>query len=133
MRKLFLNFAIVIIAIYNIGCDDTITVNDVDNRMIPDSNVSFAEHIYPVFQVKCASTGCHSGPNPRAGLDLTTWSGATADVTVIFPGYPDNSSLIWTIEGVASFPPMPPIGYSPLTINQINGIRTWIQEGAKNN
>ena len=44
------------------SCDDTITVNDVDNNIIPDSLVSFSKHIYPVFQVKCALSGCHVSP-----------------------------------------------------------------------
>jgi len=28
---------------------------------------------------------------------------------------------------------MPPVGYYPLTKNQIDGIITWIKEGAENN
>lgn len=116
-----------------ISCDDTITVDDVDKKVIPDSSISFSQHLYPVLQVKCAFSGCHIGPSPQAGLDLSTWSGTTADPNVVLPGYPELSSLVWSIEGVAGFPPMPPIGYRPLTVNQINGIRIWIKEGALNN
>lgn len=115
------------------SCDDTITVEDVDKKVIPDSNVSFSQHLYPVFQVKCAFSGCHVGPNPQAGLDLTTWAGTTSNPNIVFPGNPDLSSMVWTIEALAGFPPMPPIGYRPLTINQINGIKIWIAEGAQNN
>ncbi len=115
------------------GCDDTITVEDVDKKVIPDSNVSFSQHIYPVFQIKCAFSGCHVGPSPQAGLDLTSWAGTTANPNIILPGNPELSSMVWTIEGLAGFPPMPPVGYRPLTINQINGIKIWIAEGARNN
>lgn len=115
------------------SCDDTITVDDIDKKVIPDSSISFSQHIYPVFQVKCAFSGCHIGPNPAAGLDLSTWAGTTADPNVVLPGYPELSSMVWTIEGLAGFPAMPPIGYRPLTVNQINGIRVWIKEGADNN
>ena len=132
-KKQLLFLSVLHLLILTTGCDDTITVVDVDKRIIPGSNVSFSEHIYPVFQVKCAFSGCHVGPNPQAGLDLTSWATATADPSIILPGYPDLSSLVWTIEGVASFPPMPPIGYRPLTFNQIDGIKIWISEGALNN
>lgn len=115
------------------SCDDTITVDDVDKKVIPDSSVSFSQHLYPVLQVKCAFSGCHIGPNPQAGLDLSTWAGTTADPNVVLPGYPELSSMVWTIEGLAGFPPMPPIGYRILTFNQINGIKVWIKEGAPNN
>lgn len=116
------------------GCDDTITVVDVDNKIIPDKDVSFAEHIYPVLQVKCAFSGCHESANPASGLDLTSWASTTADQNIVLRGEPDLSRLIWAVEGRSGFPPMPPIGSSrPLTLNQIKGFRTWVLEGAKNN
>jgi len=116
------------------GCDDTITVVDVDNKIIPDKDVSFADHIYPVLQVKCSISGCHESANPASGLDLTSWASTTADPNIVLPGEPDLSRLIWAVEGRAGFPPMPPIGSSrPLTLNQIKGFRTWVSEGAKNN
>ncbi|HCY77813.1 MAG TPA: hypothetical protein DHV28_18035 [Ignavibacteriales bacterium] len=117
-----------------IACDDTLTVQDIDNKIIPSSNVSFADHIYPVLQVKCAFSGCHSSVNPGAGLDLTSWSGVTADPTIVFPGEPDLSKLIWAIEGnKPPIQPMPPIGYRSFTQNQVQGMRKWIEEGALDN
>jgi hypothetical protein len=113
------------------GCDDTITVVDVDNKIIPDKDVSFADHIYPVLQVKCAISGCHESANPAGGLDLTGWANTTADPNIILPGEPDLSRLIWVVEGRAGFTHVDLI--RPLTLNQIKGFRTWILEGAKNN
>lgn len=127
---------IVIILLYALisACDDTITIDDVDNKVIPDSNVSFGEHIYPVLQVKCAFTGCHAGANPAGGLDLTTYGNVTADITVVFPGEPDLSSLVWTVEGTVGGLIMPPPGTGiVLTENQRKGFRIWVKEGAKNN
>ncbi len=94
-------------------------------------NVSFSDHIYPVFQVKCIS--CHNATNPDGGLDLTTYAAATADLTIIYPGDPETSRLVWAIDGRSGVSPMPPIGYRALTINQIDGVKTWITEGAKDN
>lgn len=125
---------IILLAFTLISCDDTITVEDVDNKIIPEKNISFAEHIYPVLQVKCAFTGCHAAPSPAGGLDFTTYANVTADITVVFPGEPDLSSMVWAVEAAGGVEPMPPLGTGlALTDNQIKGIRTWIKEGAKNN
>ncbi len=120
-------FFIIIFSTLFTGCDDTLT-------NVPDSNVSFADHIYPVFQVKCAFSGCHAQPNPANGIDLSTWAGVTADPNIVFPGEPELSRLIWAIEARAGISPMPPAGFTtPMTLDQIEGIRTWIDEGALDN
>ena len=121
--------SIFFILIVLLSCDDSITNADVDNMKIPSSNVSFSEHIYPIFQVKCIR--CHNATDPDGGLDLTSYGAATSDLTIIFPGDSANSTLVWSIEGRIN--PMPPIGYPVLKPHHITGIKTWIQEGALNN
>lgn len=129
-------FSLIIISIlFFQACDDTLTVQNVDDKPIPASNVSFADHIYPVLQVKCAFSGCHASSNPANGIDLSSWAGVTADPIIVFPYLPDQSVLVWAIEG--DKPPvqqMPPVGYSkPVTPDQLRGIKTWIAEGALDN
>lgn len=117
-----------------ISCDDTLTVQTVDDRTIPLTNVSFSQDIYPIFQVKCAFSGCHASPNPADGIDLSTWANVTANPNIVFPGEPDLSRLVWAIEGRAGISPMPIVGYSrPVTATQLQGIKTWIDEGALDN
>jgi len=128
-------FSLIIISILFLqACDDTLTVENVDDKPIPASNVSFADHIYPVLQVKCAFSGCHANSNP-SGIDLSSWAGVTADPNIVFPYEPDLSRLVWAIEG--NKPPvqqMPPVGYTkPVTQDQLRGIKTWIAEGALDN
>jgi hypothetical protein len=115
------------------GCKDTITGEEIDKREIPQTNVSFSKHLYPVLNIKCATAGCHEDFARAGGLSVTTWGNITADPGVVFPFEPDNSRLVWAIEARAGVPPMPPVGYPPLTFEQIRGIRTWIAEGAQNN
>ena len=110
------------------GCDDTLTVQDVDTREIPDSNVSYKQDIAPIFELKCVN--CHGNGRLEAGLDLTRWA-SFVDGRIVVPGVPDNSILMWTVEGITT--PMPPPPTPALTINQIRGLRTWIDEGALNN
>lgn len=114
------------------ACDDTIVQTDIDNRIIPESEVSFSEHIYPVLNAKCAFAGCHEDQTSAGNFSVTTWSNVVADPQIVFPYFPNNSKLIWAIEWTGSSP-MPPVGYPYLTQNQIEGITTWVLEGAKNN
>ncbi len=115
------------------GCKDTITGKELDNKVIPSSNVSYSEYIQPVFNLKCNNSGCHEDATRAGGLSLTTWAGATADPGVVFPGEPNNSRLVWAIQRKAGVQPKPPLEYPPHTQNQVDGIVTWIKEGAKNN
>ncbi|MEW6653684.1 MAG: c-type cytochrome domain-containing protein, partial [Bacteroidota bacterium] len=110
----------------------TLTYQDIDSKVIPSSNVSFGEYIQPVFRLKCNNANCHNSQDRAGKLSLDNHAEATSNFLVVFPGMPDNSKLVWAIEGRTTSP-MPPIGLPPLTKNQINGIRTWIKEGAKNN
>lgn len=121
-----------IIISYTSGCKDSVTASEVDNRVIPDSNVSYSTDIQPVFNLKCTNAGCHEDASRAGGISLTTCANTKADLLVVFPGEPDNSTLVLAVEGIGNYP-MPPPGYPPLTPNQIKGIRTWVKEGAECN
>ncbi len=129
--NLFLIAACISFILLFAGCKDSGT--EVDNNQIPDSNVSYQKHIQPVFEVKCNNSGCHEDASRAGNLSLTSWANTTSDPAIVFPGDPQTSRLIWAIEGQSGSSPMPPLGYPPLTSNQLNGIKTWIKEGAKNN
>lgn len=124
--------ALFIVLISFAACDDTINQDELDNKIIPSSNVSYSEYIQPVFNARCNNSGCHNDSDRAGGLSLTSHSNTTESYLVVAPGSPDNSTLVWAVEGKTT-EPMPPIGYRPLTTNQIQGIRTWVKEGAKNN
>jgi hypothetical protein len=132
MKKVLYSILLAFSAIIYIGCDDSITVADVDNREIPDSNVSFSKDIAPIFELKCVS--CHGNGGLNGGVNLTTWAGVV-DPRLVIPGEADTSPLVWTIEQRPGFPVMPPRDspFLPLTSKQIRGVITWIDEGAKNN
>ncbi len=123
---LFLFSVIVIIS----SCKDEIP--NLDDE-IPDKNVSYAEHIQPVFNIKCATSSCHDDASRQGGLSLTNWASATSNPLFIFPYEPDNSKLIWAIEFQSGATVMPPLGRAALSDKERTGIRTWVAEGAKNN
>ena len=104
--KYLLSILAVILISFSQSCDDTITSTDIENLVMPDSNVSYSKHIAPVFEVKCV--GCHNSSTSEAGLDLSSWVNATRDPGIIFPGNDSTSILVWTIERFPPYPPMPP-------------------------
>jgi len=127
--KYFIILLLTFVVIIAQSCDDSLTSSDIDNLVMPDSNVSYKAHIAPVFEVKCVP--CHNSQSSEAGLDLSSWVNATRDPTIIFPGSDSTSILVYSIEKFPPYDPMPPNEW--LKRNHINGIRTWIREGAQNN
>lgn len=116
------------------GCKDEITGDNLNKIVFPDSNVSYHNHVEPLFLNACAIPGgCHAGDDPAGGLSLETWLDARERVGIITPRFPEESRLVWAIEGRDPGVPRMPLDRSPLNANQINGIKTWIKEGAQNN
>lgn len=143
MNILIRNFVIRVNFIFNIifffftalllsSCDDTLTIEDIDKKPIPLTNVSFSQHIYPVLNVKCNYSGCHNDESRAGGVSLTNWSNVT-DPRIVVRGDTTTSILVWSIDKIPGAKWMPPINYPQLTKEQIRGIKTWIQEGAENN
>ena len=96
---------------------------------------SFADDIMPIFTESC--TSCHGEldengfPYTEAGLSLMTYEDLMKGSefgSVVEPGNPDDSYLL---EMVANGD-MPDEG-DPLTVEQIELIRSWIAAGAENN
>ena len=130
MKFLIIIFITLTTIILFYRCDDTITGSDIDNRIIPDSNVSYSKDLAPVFEIKCVS--CHGPTKTDGGVDLSTWSGVR-NPTILIPYNSDVSLLVWTVEGKSGYQ-MPPLGKSfPFNNNQVKGLKTWIDEGAENN
>ncbi len=86
------------------------------------SAVSFAQDLQPVLQNNCR--GCHSGPNPPAGVDLSNYPGVK---TVA-----DNGKLLGVLFWANGFPRMPQGGaqLAPCTLEKF---RAWVEQGAPNN
>lgn len=132
LKKMKYKYLILITILFLLGCDDSQSVKDLDQIIIPSSNVSFSEHIFPVLNLKCTYSGCHNDESRAGNYSVTTWSNVVQP-GVVNPGDTTTSRLVWAIEGQLGSAPMPPINYPALTINQIKGIKTWIAEGARHN
>jgi hypothetical protein len=100
---------------------------------------SFSEIQAGVFTPDCATSGCHAGANPSAGLNLEASSSYAMLVGIqssqdagfqrVEAGDPDNSYLVRKLEGTASSGQQMPPG-APLPQSEIDVIRQWITDGA---
>lgn len=128
--KYFIRFILIGVILIINSCDDQINVPSDDQ--IPDSNISYSKHIQPIFNYSCTAAGCHDDQSKAGGLSLTSYQNTTASYVYVYPGNPDASLLVLSVEGKSIYP-MPPPGRPPLTQKQIKAIRVWVAEGAKNN
>jgi hypothetical protein len=105
---------------------DPITVSTCD----PDT-VYFQNSILPLVVSSCATTGCHDQASHKDGVILTDYA-SIIKTGEIKPGDPNDSELFETLtdDGDDLMPPPP---FDPLNSEQIQLIRTWIEQGAKNN
>ena len=125
---------IIALSFISSSCKDQISNPNTSPIVFPSSNVSYSQHIDPLFQQRCALGGCHAGSSGQAGLDLFAPSYNSLmnhQPKLVNPGSSNNSLLSERIDG--RIPPQMPYLSQPLTTNQINGIKKWIDEGAKNN
>ena len=91
--------------------------------------VSYMQQVSPLFQSACGD--CHGGDEPELGLDLTSYEAAMEGSdygTVIEAGDADGSLLIDMVVAGEM-----PVDADPLSEEEIEMIRSWIDAGAENN
>ncbi len=132
-RNLLAGMAVVTCALMG-GCKDVnpLTGESPSSVVFPATKVSYGKQVQPLFDQACNNVGCHDDGQHESDLKLTTYDNTVRMLPgIVIPLKPDQSLLVLRIQGSIG-PRMPPSG-NPLNQNQINGIRTWIAEGADNN
>ncbi|OLB50963.1 MAG: hypothetical protein AUI08_04255 [Gemmatimonadetes bacterium 13_2_20CM_2_65_7] len=117
--------------------------------IVPAANArTLSGDVQPIFSLNCAS--CHDGVGTSLpGVqDLTAGHSFASIVNHaaiqsalkrVLPSVPDSSYLVHKIQGTNLLPPARgsgarmPLNGNPLSRGQINTIRNWILQGAKNN
>jgi hypothetical protein len=117
------------------SCKDTSTNDSLQEIVFPASNVSYTQHMEPLFMQKCAISGCHTTGNLRTALDLTTPSYTNLMnyplKRLVITYQSSNSILVQQLEGKIA--PRMPYNRDTLNSNQMKGIKKWIDEGANYN
>lgn len=103
--------------------------------------ISFSVQVQPVFTTSCVNAGCHPGggaPFPLQAtvsynnlVGVTATNGPCAGDKRVVPFNADGSALIKRVEGTCGL--QMPLGGTPLPADQIQLIRSWINQGAVNN
>ena len=99
--------------------------------------VSWKLDVQPILQAHCVD--CHKPGGAgwdASGLDLTTYKGlmtGTKHGPIVVPGDTLSSNLLVLVEGRADPKVRMPHGQRPLLKQQIEIIRLWVKQGAKDN
>ncbi len=109
------------------GGNDTTIIHKCD----PDT-VYFQNDVLPLLISNCSTSGCHDAQSATEGVVLTDYSSVIASGKVK-AGNADDSKLFEKITEDDPEDRMPPQPADPLSDEQIEIIRKWIQQGAKNN
>lgn len=94
------------------------------------AQVDYSSQIQPIFNARC--TSCHGG---TSGVILTSYAATMASVgnlydkKIVIPGNADDSPLYDKLQAFPQIGSQMPQG-GTLTLQQIQLIRTWINEGA---
>jgi len=125
----------VLFAIFN-SCKHEIampSVNPSDSTVVSENcspdTVYFASEIFPLITSSCAMAGCHDAITHEDGVNLTTYANIMKYVSV---GNASRSKLykVLTESGEDRMPPPPNAAF---TSTQMLRLKTWIEQGAKNN
>ncbi|MBS3915962.1 MAG: hypothetical protein KG003_15805 [Bacteroidetes bacterium] len=86
------------------------------------ANVSFATFVKPMIDKECKL--CHSGTNPSGVILLTNYSEISASA--------NSGKLYGSLSWTSGYKPMPQGGNKWSSCDLLK-LKTWIQNGAKNN
>ena len=88
----------------------------------------FREQVAPILERRCLH--CHGGETAKGGLSLASRGGLLRggeNGPAVVPGKPDESLLIEMVSGDA---PEMPQKDGPLSAEQVDGLRRWVEQGA---
>jgi WD40 repeat protein len=95
--------------------------------------VSYYRQVRPIFQQHCQ--GCHQPAKDQGGFVMTDHASllkpGNSNKPGVVPGHAETSLLFQQITSQAGKPPAMPKGKDPLIDHDVNLIRRWIAQGAK--
>lgn len=128
--------AVLAVALFLTGCQS----RKIDNSMMvePDTEVSYADDIQPIFSASCGGPGCHIS-SATNGVRLNSYESVISSRgfqygrLIVSPENASDSPVVDKISPNPDFGVRMPFGRAPLNAGQIGLITKWIEDGAKNN
>lgn len=101
-----------------------------DDAKPADGKLTFETDVLPIFEAHCVS--CHSGKQPKAGLDLANHRGVLVGGKsgAAIRKAAAESSLLWSKVAGGEMPPKGTKLTAKLTAKEKGTIRVWINNGA---
>ena len=116
MNRGLLTFLLALVGLASIG-----------HEAIAKPTLDFAREVAPIFERHCIR--CHQPANTKSQLSLATFAELAANEYVI-PGDPVASHLIQVVTSIDGQPPVMPKEGAPLSVDEVDTLRTWVTEGA---
>ncbi len=105
-------------------------LTSLDDIVFPEKDVSYLHQVEPFLRFTCAFVGCH-GYTAAGGVILNDYFEMMKKPGLVIPGNADGSQLIQILE--EKLPHFTYYERSRINQNHLTGMRTWVNEGAKNN
>ena len=124
--------AISITACDDLGEDPVSPSND-DSNGNGNDTLTWTGDIFPqIIEPNCVQ--CHGPALSQNGLNFVQFDDWIAEMSTsgnayVVAGQPDESELVWRLEGTNGLPRMPQ-GLAPLPLSEIETVRQWIAQGA---
>jgi len=128
---MFSRAVLLVVALALAGCPAELEPADVDPDCTPQYEPTFANVFDNTLVPDCSPSGCHSGPVPKAGMDLSEIDVAHAELLDgrVIPGDPEHSELVMRIfTDDRSF--LMPVG-DPLSDAEQCAAALWVLGGAE--
>ena len=133
------SMVLIALTLISYSCKDSGTNPQDKEFVLADSNLTF-DDVGPMLLAKCGSnSGCHNPTDKAGGLDITNYQAIMlhwvqsefGSAKLVIPGSGEASFLHQILlQSSLGVPRMPKDGPF-LNSNNINGVRIWINEGAR--
>jgi hypothetical protein len=106
-------------------------------QVVAAQTVSFKDDVFPIIELRCLECHQPGGPGYEAsGLDLRTYESlmkGTKYGAMVIPNNPTESNLLAVVEHRTSTEIRMPHNRKKLSKCEIQQLRFWISQGARNN
>jgi uncharacterized membrane protein len=142
MQRISITIVLLLIISLMSNCEHDPIIDDVpesakgpsipqDNTIACDTNVVYFQNdIFPIIKSNCAFSGCHGDGSTQGGVDLSTFNGISNEVVANNAVNSDIYEVITETDLTKRMPKPPRL---PLSQEEINLIRDWINQGAIDN